>query len=100
MKKEFYKTINGSLVTNHDIARTALILTGEIIDPEDDDAIQEKLIRYKGITGKVENSSLEYLINHGKKVEAIRQYYEAHKEVGFARAKQVIDHIEMEMMCK
>lgn len=97
--EQYFKTKNGNLVSAADVVRTALISDGIVILPEDKVSIREySLAQCKGIAYEVKDVDIKYLIKHGKKVAAIKEYYNAHKELGLSGAKKVIDELVKELI--
>lgn len=97
--EQYFKTKNGNLVSAADVVRTALISDGIVILPEDKVSISEYAFsQCKGIAYEVKDADIKYLIKHGKKVSAIKEYYNAHKELGLSGAKKIIDELAKELM--
>lgn len=62
MDEIYFYTINGDIVSNNDIAKTALISQGRVIDSTDFDIIREYVKFCKGIKEEIKEPTVEMFL--------------------------------------
>lgn len=99
-ERTYFETINGDIVDNYDIAKAVNISLGIKIDytnlKEVDNVIQYCL----GITGKLNNPTVEMFLNKGEKIQAIRLFYLTHPGSTLSEAKQIVEDMEKVMVVR
>lgn len=95
----YFETTNGRLVTNYNISTTAEIVNGKKIDSEDFVSVREYVKgACNGILKEVKNPSVNFLIKKGRKIDAVKLYYDTHTGISLSEAKNIIE--EMMEECK
>ena len=91
----YFTTMSGKLVTNHDIAKAAII-NGDIVDEYDLDNVRKYASTCKGIVKEI-NPSIKVCLRNGDKITAVKLYYYRHPGITLKDAKNVIDDMEEKM---
>lgn len=91
----YFTTTNGKLVTNHDIAKAAII-NGDIVDEYDLDNVRKYASTCKGIVKEI-NPSIKVCLRNGDKITAVKLYYYRHPGIALKDARNVIDDMEEKM---
>lgn len=91
----YFTTTSGKLITNRDIAKTAMI-NGDTIDEYNLDDVRKYASTCKGIVKEI-NPSIKVCLQNGEKMTAVKLYYYRHPEITLKDAKNVIDDMESKM---
>ena len=91
----YFTTTNGKLVTNHDIAKAAII-NGDCIDWYNLDEVRKYASTCKGVVKEI-NPSIKVCLQNGDKITAVKLYYYRHPGITLKDAKNVIDNMEAKM---
>ena len=83
----YFATIDNSIIDNYKLAAIAKITDGISIPEEDFDAIREYASTCKGIKKELDNTSIKFLLENGKRVQAIQLYYRSHPEIRLTEAR-------------
>ena len=91
----YFTTTNGKLVTNHDIAKAAII-NGDCIDWYNLDEVRKYASTCKGVVKEI-NPSIKVCLQNGDKITAVKLYYYRHPGITLKDAKNVHDKMEAKM---
>lgn len=91
----YFTTTSGKLITNHDIAKAAMI-NGDCIDEYELGDVRKYASTCKGIVKEI-NPSIKVCLQNGDKITAIKLYYYRHPGIGFGDAKNAIEDMEAKM---
>lgn len=91
----YFTTTSGKLITNHDIAKAAII-NGDCVDAFNLDDVRKYAETCKGIVKEI-NPSIKVCLQNGEKVAAVKLYYYRHPGIGLKEAKNAIDEMESKM---
>ena len=91
----YFTTTSGKLITNHDIAKAAII-NGDTVDEYNLDDVRKYASTCKGIVKEI-NPSIKVCLRNGDRVTAIRLYYLRHPGIALKDARNAIDMIEAKM---
>ena len=91
----YFTTTSGKLITNHDIAKAAII-NGDTIDEYNLDDVRKYASRCNGIVKEI-NPSIKVCLQNGDKITAVKLYYYRHPGIGLKDAKNIIDDMEAKM---
>ena len=97
LKKIYFYTTNGDIVDNFDIAKAALIVRNDVINPSDFDNIREYAQHFRGLRGEIKEPTAEMFLNANHKVKAAMLYREQHPEVSISEAKEIVDKMYIQM---
>ena len=78
MEHLYFATKDNDIVTNDDIARIMFLVNGRIADPDDYVEIRGFANRMKGLVKELEHPSVKFLIEHGRKITAVKVYSYIH----------------------
>ena len=95
MNDIYFTTTSGKLVTNHDIAKVAII-NGDTVDEYNLDEVRKYASTCKGIIKEI-NPSIKVCLQNGDKITAVKLYYYRHHGITLNDAKNVIDDMEAKM---
>ena len=95
MNDIYFTTTSGRLVTNHDIAKAAII-NGDTVDEYNLDEVRKYASTCKGIVKEI-NPSIKVCLQNGDKITAVKLYYYRHPGITLKDAKNVIDDMESKM---
>ena len=98
MKKIYFYTIEGKIVSNYDIASAARNINGEILYPSDLDAVRKYAETCKGIKEEITEPTVEIFLEAKCKAEAICFFREEHPELSLKEAKEAVDKLEWAML--
>lgn len=95
-KTRYFETKAGNLVTNIGVATAYECITGVEINPFEEESINLALKVLTGITKEVSDEiSVEYLLAHGKRIEAVKMYYSQTPDCqSLSAAKEFIEQME------
>ena len=91
----YFTTMSGKLVTNHDIAKAAIV-NGDIVDEYNFDEVRKYARTCNGIVKEI-NPSIKVCLQNGDKITAVKLYYYRHPGITLKDAKNVIDDMEAKM---
>ena len=91
----YFTTTSGKLVTNHDIAKAAII-NGDTVDEYSLDDVRKYASACNGIVKEI-NPSIKVCLQNGDKITAVKLYYYRHPGIGLKDAKNIIDDMEAKM---
>ena len=91
----YFTTTSGKLVTNHDIAKAAII-NGDTVDGYNLDDVRKYASTCKGIVKEI-NPSIKVCLQNGDKITAVKLYYYRHHGITLKDAKNVIDEMDEKM---
>ena len=92
----YFAAVTGKLVTNHDIAKAALINGEDYVDENNLNEVREYAKKCKGIAKEV-NPSIEMCLQNHQKVMAVILYREKHPGMGVKEAYDTVDLIEAKL---
>lgn len=92
----YFAANDGSLFTNHELAKMAFVVNGMSIKADDLDVIREFAVSCKGILKEV-NPSVKVCLKNGDKVKAVMIYRDRHPGMSLMEAKSIIDDMEKKM---
>ena len=95
MNNIYFTTTIGKLVTNHDIAKAAII-NGDTVDEYNLDNVRKYASTCKGIVKEI-NPSIKVCLYNGDQITAIKLYYYRHPGIGLKDAKNAIEDMEAKM---
>lgn len=93
----YFSVSNGSMVDNYEIARAAMLVDGKYIRHDDFKTIRDYAASCDGIIKELNRPSINYLVEHGYKVQAVKLYYDRHSGMTLKECKEVIDKIEADL---
>ena len=91
----YFTTTSGKLVTNHDIAKAAII-NGDTVDEYSLDDVRKYASTCNGVVKEI-NPSIKVCLQNGDKITAVKLYYYRHPGIGLKDAKNIIDDMESKM---
>ena len=91
----YFTTTSGKLITNHDIAKAAII-NGDTVDEYNLDDVRKYASTCKGIVKEI-NPSIKVCLQNSDKITAIKLYYYRHPGITLKAAKNIIDDMEAKM---
>ena len=91
----YFTTTNGKLVTNHDIAKAAII-NGDTVDEYNLEEVRKYANTCKGVIKEI-NPSIKVCLQNVDKITAVKLYYYRHPGIGLKDAKNIIDDMESKM---
>lgn len=98
MNDIYFTTTSGKLITNHDIAKAAII-NGDTVDAYNLDDVRKYASTCKGIVKEI-NPSIKVCLQNGDRSTAIKLYYRRHPEITIKDAQKVINEMEEKMNLK
>lgn len=95
MNDIYFTTTSGKLITNHDIAKAAII-NGDTVDAYNLDDVRKYARTCKGIVKEI-NPSIKVCLQNGDRSTAIKLYYRRHHGITIKDAQKVINEMEEKM---
>lgn len=96
MKTRYYLTKYNEIVTSKDVVKAWCLLTGKIIDNEDDE-FEIAMKNMKAISAVID-PTYETLIKHNSEVLAVAKYREDNN-CSLKEAKEAIDKLKFDIEC-
>ena len=95
MNDIYFTTTSGKLVTNHDIAKAAIINGDNVVEYDLND-VRKYARTCKGIVKEI-NPSIKICLQNGDRSTAIKLYYLRHPGITLKDAQKIINEMEDKM---
>lgn len=77
MNNIYFVSKSGNIYSNYDIAKAFDILHGWTIDANDFNKVREEALKLPGIVGEFENPTVDYFLEKGEFIRAVKLVYDA-----------------------